>query len=127
MYRIILFFALVLVVGCMTPQRQEVVDEMDLEAQLDAYIDDYYNQVADLCIELHAKRVARDSVVDCTIRDHDLGISFPSKVYHDKHYEEIGDMYKHWCSAYGSKFGEPGFWVRYFRKENIVQRLSCKR
>jgi len=119
---------LLMLVGCATTSRPEMVDGKTLEQQLDAYIDDYYNQVAGLCTELHGKAVARQSKVDCAISGTQMHVSFPSKAYHDnpRRLDDIAQLYQHWCAASGSKFGKPGTWVRYFRKEKVTQSMTCR-
>lgn len=118
---------LLLSLGCATT-RPEMVDGMGLGEQLNAYIDDYYNQVAGLCIELHGKAQAGQSPVDCAIRDTQMHLSFPSRSYHDdpRFAEDIGRLHQHWCAAAGSKFGRQGIWVRHFRREKVVQSIPCR-
>lgn len=117
---------LLLLVGCATT-RPETVNGQDLEQQLNTYIDDYYDQVVGLCIELHGKANAGQSPVTCGVRGRAMHVSFPSKAYHDDHVKEIGQLYNHWCAAYGSKTGTPAMWVRHFRREKMVQSMACRR
>ena len=113
-------------VGCATT-RPEMVDGKTLEQQLEAYIDDYYNQVVDLCIEMHGKAQMGQSPVDCAVRHTSMHLSFPDKPYHDdpRRFDDIGQLYQHWCAAAGSKFGQRGVWVRHFRRERVTQHIPC--
>jgi hypothetical protein len=113
--------------GCATKQRPEQVNGMNLDQQLNTYIDDYYAQVVGLCIEIQGKANARKSVVGCAVRERTMHVSFPSKAYHQEHLEDIAQLYNHWCAAYGSKTGTPGAWMIHFRQEEIRVGRTCQR
>lgn len=123
---VLICLMLTLTIGCAST-RPEQVNGMDLNQQLTAYINDYYDQVVGLCIEMQGKANARQSQVACAIRGRTMHVSFPNKTYHQEHIEDVAQLYNHWCAAYGSKTGVPGAWVAHFRQENVRDGRVCQR
>jgi hypothetical protein len=122
-----ILLTLFLALGCASRQ-PDLLDDASLEEQLQAYIDDYYDQVVGTCVELHGKAQAGESVVDCGTRGREMHVSFPSKEYHDdeRYFTSIGNLYQNWCAAAGAKLGQQGVWVRRFRREGVVQLMHCR-
>ena len=113
-------------IGCATT-RDEVVNGQNLDQQLNAYIDDYYNQVVDQCFAIHGKASLGLSSIDCGVRGSEMHLSFPTIEYHnaDKIYLSSRRMEANWCSAAQSKTGKRARWARHFRKENRMMSRPC--
>jgi hypothetical protein len=128
MKRLALVIAIALLVGCAHDRgRQEIVNGMNLEQQMEAYIDDYVEQVLDLCVEMHGMAGSGESPVDCAFSA-DLSamhLSFPSIAYHNEHYQQIAEMEYHWCAAAQAKSGNSVRWVRHFRREQKLLSRPC--
>jgi hypothetical protein len=127
MKRIALIIAIVSLMGCASTGRQEIVDGMTLPQQMDAYIDDYVDQVLDLCVEMHGKAGTGESPVDCAFQGDlsSMHLSFPSIPYHNDHYTAIVRMEHHWCAAAQAKTGHSVRWVRHFRREQKLLSRPC--
>lgn len=126
MKRIVLVLSLMVSLGCIST-RPELVDGQTLDQQLEAYIDDYVDQVLNLCVELHGKAQSGRSPVDCSFVG-DLSamhLSFPNIVYHNTHLVEVTQFREHWCAASQSKTGQKSVWVMHFRANQIVRHETC--
>lgn len=126
MNRIALILLVALTVGCATT-RPEEVDGMGLEQQLNAYIDEYYDEVVDLCIEMHGKASLGQTGIDCAVRGNAMHVSFPSILVHnqDAIYESTRQLEANWCSAAQSKTGKVAHWVRHFRRDGKTMSRPC--
>ncbi len=126
MNRIAVILLLALSVGCAT-SRPEVVDGQSLDQQLNAYIDEFYDEVVDQCFEIHGKRSLGRSNIDCAVRGSEMHLSFPTIEYHnsEKIYMNTRRLEANWCSAAQSKTGKTATWVRHFRKEKRVMSRPC--
>jgi hypothetical protein len=113
--------------GCASTGREEIVNGMNLEQQMEAYIDDYVDQVLDLCIEMHGMAGSGESPVDCgfSVDLSAMHLSFPSIAYHNDHYGNIAEMEHHWCAAAQAKVGHSVRWVRHFRREQKLMSRPC--
>ncbi len=123
----IVFVIFVSCVGCANTGRPEVVGGMNLEQQMEAYIDDYLDQVLNQCIELHGMAGSGESPVDCAFQS-DLSamhLSLPSIAYHNDHYQQIMTLEHHWCASAQSKTGSAARWVRHFRREKRIVSRPC--
>jgi len=127
MKRFALVIAIASLVGCASTGRQEIVNGMNLEQQMEAYIDDYVDQVLDLCIELHGKAGSGESPVDCAYKGDltSMHLSFPSIPYHNEHFDQIAEMEHHWCASAQAKTGNTVRWVRHFRREGRIVSRPC--
>lgn len=128
MQRIALLILIASFIGCAHGSRPEEVDGMDLEQQMEVYIDSYVNDVLDLCIEMHGKAQAGQSTVDCAFSGDlkAMHLSFPSIVWHNEHYyPHIARLEHHWCAAAQAKTGEQAHWVRHFRREKRIAPRPC--
>lgn len=127
MKRIALVIAIASLVGCASTGRQEIVDGRDLQQQMEAYIDDYLDQVLNQCVELHGKAGSGESPVDCAFQMHPtaMHLSFPSIPYYDAHYVSIVRLEHNWCAAAQAKTGKPAAWIRHFRREGRIVSRPC--
>ncbi len=124
------FVSVIIIVACMgcaSVGRPEVVDGMDLEQQMEAYIDDYVDQVLNQCIRLHGMAGSGESPVDCAYKGDlsSMHLSLPSIAYHDKHLGRITLLEHHWCASAQTKTGNTVRWVRYFRREKRLASRPC--
>ncbi|KKL53377.1 hypothetical protein LCGC14_2276070 [marine sediment metagenome] len=123
----VVFVIFVSCTGCVSTGRPEVVGGMNLEQQMEAYIDDYLDQVLDKCIQLHGMAGSGESPVDCAFQG-DLSamhLSLPSIAYHNDHFEQIMLLEHHWCASAQTKTGKPARWVRHFRREKRIVSRPC--
>jgi len=113
--------------GCASIGREEIVNGMDLEQQMEAYIDGYVDQVLDLCIEMHGMAGSGESPVDCafSVDLSAMHLSLPSIAYHNEHYQQIAELEHHWCAAAQAKTGGNVSWVRHFRREQKLMSRPC--
>jgi hypothetical protein len=122
----VILMLLMLSVGCAT-SRPEVVNGLTLPEQLNAYIDDYYDQTVDVCIEIHGNAQLGKSKVDCSIAGNAMLVSFPSVEFHNRDdiYRKAQELEYNWCASAQSKTGERATWVRYFRAERRKMQRPC--
>ena len=107
--------------GCATTSvtRPEIVNGMDLEEQLQAYIDQYYDDTVGVCVRIHGNAQAGRSKVDCAVAGNAMFLNFPSEGFHNRDdvYDKVQEIEYNWCAAAQSKTGRPARWVRFFRRE----------
>jgi len=104
-----------------------MVDGHTLDQQLNAYINEYYDDVVSQCIEIHGKANLGKSGIDCAVGGNNMHLSFPSIEVHNREAILQGTlrMEANWCSAAQSKTGKAAHWTLHFRKEKKVHSKPC--
>jgi len=115
-----------LALGCATTRPEEVAG-MDLTEQLEAYIDEYLQEVQGLCLVIQEKAKTGQSPMDCAYSEnlHRLYLSFPNGDYVSANRDDILRLTSHWCAAAQAKIREPSAWVGYLRQEKASQVIAC--
>ncbi len=129
MRRLALIIAIASLMGCASTGHQETVNGMSLEQQMEAYIENYVEQVLDQCVQLHGMAGSGESPVDCAFQG-DLSamhLSLPSIAYHNEHFEQIMLLEHHWCASAQTKTGKSARWVLHFRREKRLVSRPCYR
>ena len=120
---------LLLTVGCASRgTRTELVDGMDLEEQLELYVDDYLEQVLLMCKDAHDQYQQSQGVVDCgwAIKLEAMYVSVPNASFQDRWIENLAEWKQHWCASASSKTtNREIYFVIYWRESDSVNTLAC--
>ncbi len=130
MKHVTLILLVALTTGCATTSttsRPEVVNGMPLKEQLQAYIDEYYDQTVDVCIAIHGSAQMGKSRVDCAVAGNTMFLNFPNIPFHNRDdiYRKAQELEYNWCASAQSKTGKTAKWVRFFRAEQERLERAC--